>query len=238
MELTRTGLMTLVGAGAGAAALGPLLRPDSSFAAKKKSMPPTEEYTLPDLPYPADALEPHLDERTLRLHHDKHHAGYVKGLNSTLEKIQEAHSAKDFSNIASLCGDLAFHASGHVLHTLYFAGLSPKPGKPRGAFAKAVKAQFGGLEKMQAALVAASNAISGSGWGLLAYEPTGGRLLVLGLEKHENRMAVGALPLMPVDVWEHAYYLKYRNKRGEYTKAVMNVIDWKEVSERFGEIVG
>ncbi|OGP56946.1 MAG: superoxide dismutase [Deltaproteobacteria bacterium RBG_13_61_14] len=192
-------------------------------------------YELPALPYPPDALEPHLDGRTISIHHDKHHAGYVKGLNTTLEKLEEARAKNEFSAIQALSRALAFHGSGHVLHTLYFANLAPKSAGPKGALAEAIKAQFGSQETLQAQLTEASNTTAGSGWGVLAYEPFAGRLLVLQIEKHENQILAGAAPLLAIDVWEHAYYLKYQNLRADYLKAIWNVINWEEVNRRFDQ---
>jgi Fe-Mn family superoxide dismutase len=120
-----------------------------------------------------------------------------------------------------------------VFHTLYFANLAPKSAAPEGALLKEINADFGGLDALKAHLAAATAKVAGSGWGMLAYEPIGRRLMVLQIEKHENQMLCGAVPLLLVDVWEHAYYLKYQNRRGDYIDAIMNVINWDEVARRF-----
>jgi len=193
-----------------------------------------EPYKLPDLPYPVDALEPHLDARTLTIHREKHHAAYVNGLNAALADLQEARKKGDYKAVQSLARAVAFHGSGHVLHTLYFANLHPKPSPPSGALLSAIKAQFDSVEALTAQLTAVTNAVAGSGWGMLAYEPLGQRLLVLQIEKHENQMVCGAAPLLVIDVWEHAYYLKYQNKRPDYVQAILNVIHWDEVGRRLG----
>lgn len=213
---------------AGAAVLG--MPEQAALAAGEFTAKP---YALPELPYPYDALEPVIDERTLRIHHDKHHAGYVRGLNATLKKLQEARATGDYSAIQALSRALAFHGSGHVLHTLYFANLTSDPAKPGGALLEAVNNQFGGVDRMTAQLAAATAKVAGSGWGMLACEPLGCRLLVLQIEKHENQMLCGAVPLLLIDVWEHAYYLKYQNKRADYVKALMKLIHWEEVGRRF-----
>jgi len=192
-----------------------------------------ERYILPDLPYPYDALEPYIDKQTLMIHHDKHHAGYVRGLNGTLEKLKAAQAKGDVRHIRSLCRALAFHGSGHVLHTLYFSNLAPKGRAPRGTLLAAITSQFGSVDTLIEQLLAASETVSGSGWGVLAYEPLGGRLMVLQLEKHENQIVCGAAPLLVIDVWEHAYYLKYQNRRGEYLAALENVLDWEQAGKRF-----
>ena len=190
-------------------------------------------YTLPPLPYKPNELEPHLSAEILTLHHDKHHAAYVNGLNAALEKIAEAQKKKDFSAILTLARNVAFHGSGHILHTLYFANLTPKSTPPSGAFLKEVEAQFGDAETLKAQLNEVSAAVQGSGWGVLAYEPVGKRLLTLAVEKHENQNVAGALPLLVIDVWEHAYYLQYQNRRPDYLQAIWNVINWAEVGRRF-----
>lgn len=191
------------------------------------------KYTLPALPYKPDDLEPHLDGKTLRVHHDKHHAGYVKGLNNTLESLSEARKQNSQANVRKLLRALAFHGSGHVLHTLYFGNLSPQPGKPQGALENAIKKDCGSFSSLEAELSAAARTVAGSGWAVLAYEPFGGKLLVLQIEKHENQVFMGSIPILAVDVWEHAYYLKYQNRRADYVDALMKVVDWKTVSKRF-----
>lgn len=234
-NFSRREWLRMFGAGAmGATVLG---RPGGGHSKSSGSADPgaAKPYELPALPYPADALEPYLDGRTLRIHHDKHHAAYVKGLNTVLEKLEEARAKGDFSAIQALCRAVAFHGSGHVLHTLYFANLAPKSAGPKGALAAAIQAQFMSQATLQAQLTEASNTAAGSGWGVLAYEPLGGRLLVLQIEKHENQMVAGAVPLLVIDVWEHAYYLQYQNQRAEYLKAIWNVINWEEVEKRFNQ---
>ena len=192
-----------------------------------------EEYKLPELPYAPDALEPHIDAKTIGIHHDKHHAAYVAGLNGALAKLEEARKKGDFADVQHLSRLVAFHGSGHLLHSLYFANLAPKSGEPAGAFKDAISAQFGSLDTLKGQMTAACNSAAGSGWGLLTYEPVAGRLLVVQVEKHENQLVVGAIPLLVIDVWEHAYYIKYQNLRADYVKAIWNVINWKEVEKRF-----
>jgi len=191
------------------------------------------KYTLPPLPYSPDDLEPHLDGKTLRIHHGKHHAGYVKGLNNTLESLAEARKQNSQANVRKLLRALAFHGSGHILHTLYFGNLSPRPGKPQGALKQAIDKDYGGFSSLEAEIAAAARTVAGSGWAVLAYEPFGGKLLVLQVEKHENQVFTGTIPVLAVDVWEHAYYLKYQNRRADYVDALLKVVDWKTVSKRF-----
>ncbi len=194
------------------------------------------EYTLPKLPYGYDALEPVIDEQTVRLHHDKHHQGYLNGLNSTLKKLEEARKKGDYSDVKSLDRDLAFHGSGAVLHNLYWEGLCPssESREPRSRpFLDQVKRDFGSLEAMKAEMSAAAKAVEGSGWAVLAWEPLGGRLLVLQAENHQKLTIWGVTPLFVIDVWEHAYYLKYQNRRAEYVDNVWKIVNWAEIAERF-----
>jgi len=194
-------------------------------------------YALPDLPYKPNALEPHLSAEIVTIHHDKHHAAYVKGLNTALAGLEEARKKGDFSAVQSLSRALAFHGSGHLLHTLYFANLAPKPTPPAGALLDAIKAQFGSVESLTGQLSEATSSVAGSGWGVLAYEPMGRRLLVMQVEKHENQVVCGAAPLLVIDAWEHAYYLQYQNRRPDYIKAIWNVINWDEAGRRLEKAV-
>ena len=191
------------------------------------------QYVLPDLPYATDALAPHLSAEILTLHHDKHHAGYVRGLNVALDKLAAAREAGDFAQIKALSRALAFHGSGHVLHSLFWHSMSPDDGQASEEFLAAVQRDFGSVQAMQTQFAKASAAVEGSGWGVLAYEPVAGKLLVLQAEKHQNLTVWGAVPLLVCDVWEHAYYLQYQNKRADWVDAFMQLADWSFASERF-----
>jgi len=192
-------------------------------------------YELPPLPYGYGALAPAIDEKILRIHHGKHHAGYVKGLNATLAQLAAARHAGDMTAIQALSRKLAFHGSGHVLHTLYWASMRPgEPTKPEGALAAALARDFGSIDRCLAQLAAASKAVAGSGWGILVHEPVGSRLLILQVENHENLTIWGTTPLLVCDVWEHAYYLQYANNRGAYVDAFCKIIDWPAVARRYG----
>jgi Fe-Mn family superoxide dismutase len=195
-------------------------------------------YVLPDLPYAYDALAPHYEERTLRLHHDRHHAGYVKGLNAARGALAAARTAGDYANIKALSRALAFHGSGHVLHTLFWNSMTPG-GKPAPReFARAVDRDFGSWDAMAAQFAAATKAVEASGWGVLAYEPLAGRLIVLQAEKHQNLTMWGVVPLLVCDVWEHAYYLQYANKRGDWVGAFMKLANWEFAAKRYAGAVG
>lgn len=192
-------------------------------------------YTLPDLPYPHNALEPHLDEQTMRLHHGIHHQGYVNGLNNALGKLAEARESGDYSLVKHWSREVSFHGGGHYLHTLFWGVMTPNGGgEPQdGALKVQIDHDFGSFDKFKAHFLAASNAVEGSGWGVLAWEPVGQRLIIHQVEKQQDMSTWSNVPLLMVDVWEHAYYLRYQNRRAAYTEAFMNVVNWEEVARRF-----
>ncbi|MGE0685446.1 MAG: superoxide dismutase [Dehalococcoidia bacterium] len=190
-------------------------------------------YQLPDLTYDYVALEPHISGEIMALHHGKHHAAYVAGANTTLEKLDEVRSAGDFGAITMLEKNLAFHTSGHVLHSLFWANLSPDGGdKPTGELADAIERDFGSFDGFMAQLTNATNSVQGSGWGALAYEPLAKKLVVQQIYDHQGNIVAGSVPLLVIDAWEHAYYLQYRNVRADFVKAVWNVINWQDVAQR------
>ncbi len=192
-----------------------------------------KEYVLPPLPYDYAALEPHIDEATMRLHHDKHHLAYVNGLNAALSKLAASRESGDFAAVKHLSRETAFHGSGHLLHTVFWNNVTPGGGgEPSGKLAEAISESFGGFGAFMGQFKAASAAVEGSGWGLLVHEPMADRLLVMTAEKHQNLTAWGVKPLLVLDVWEHAYYLKYQNNRGAYIDAFTNVINWSDVAAR------
>ena len=195
------------------------------------------EHKLPDLPYGYDALEPHYDEQTVRLHHDLHHAGYVKGLNAAEEKIAAMIKSGDFAAVKAACADLAFHGSGHILHSMFWTNMKPNGGgEPTGDLAAAIDKQFGSYEAFRNLFLMAANAVAGSGWGILAHRKADDALVVLQAEKHENLTQWGVAPILALDVWEHAYYLKYQNKRPEWTKAFMeHLVNWDDVAKRLAQ---
>jgi len=196
-------------------------------------------YTLPPLPYAPDALEPHIDAQTMSLHHGKHHAGYVAGLNSALAALRAARDAGDAALIQHWSRQVSFHGSGHVNHTLFWLGMSPDGGgKPSGPLGAAIDRDFGSFEKFSWQFQAAAKSVEGSGWGWLALEPIARRLVVLQGENQQKLMMTGVVPLLGIDVWEHAYYLKYQNRRADYVAAFMHVIHWEHVQSLFARFVG
>ena len=191
-----------------------------------------ERAQLPQLPYPLDALEPHYDARTLELHHGKHHLAYVNSLNAALDKLAAARSAGDFALVKHLEREVAFHGGGHILHSIFWTNLAPNGGgAPDGALADALARDFGSFAAFDAQMRAAANAVEGSGWGVLAAEAGTGRLAIVQVEKHQNQLLPGWVPVFVLDVWEHAYYLKYQNRRAEWVDAVMqHLVNWPDVA--------
>ena len=192
------------------------------------------DYTLPDLPYDYGALEPHYSGQILELHHDKHHATYVAGANTTLEKLAEARAKEEYGAIVGLEKTLAFNVSGHVLHSVFWKNLSPDGGdKPAGELAAAIDEHFGSFDGFRAQLTQATTTVQGSGWGVLAWEPLGRRLLVEQVYDHQANLGNGSIPLLVFDAWEHAYYLQYKNVRADFVAALWNLVHWDDVAARF-----
>jgi Fe-Mn family superoxide dismutase len=191
------------------------------------------KHTLPALPYAYNALEPHYDEATLKLHHGKHHQAYVDGLNKAEDKLQEARVSGDFALIKHWERELAFHGSGHLLHSLFWANMTPNgQGEPQGKLLELINESFGSLDAFKKQFSAAAAAVEGSGWALLVQSTEFGGLHVLTVEKHQDITLIGAIPLLTVDVWEHAYYLKYQNRRAEWIAAWWNIVNWDDVAGR------
>jgi Fe-Mn family superoxide dismutase len=201
------------------------------------------QYVLPVLPYPYDALEPHIDKQTMELHHDKHHDAYVKGLNGAMKSLKEIRDGKrDASETQRWLRDAAFHGSGHFLHTIFWHNMAPPDkgggGQPAGILAKQIETDFGSFKNFLDQFQAAAAQVEGGGWGILAWEPIARQLIILQAEKHQNLTAWGVVPLLVVDVWEHAYYLKYQNKRKDYVASFMNVVNWSMVDRFFARARG
>jgi Fe-Mn family superoxide dismutase len=194
-----------------------------------------DTYVLPPLPYGYNALEPLLDEKTLRIHHDKHHAGYVKGLNTALEKLQAARKSSDYGTIKAVSRDLAFNGSGHMLHTLFWNSMSPAKPEIPALLTDALNKSFGSVDAARAQFAAATKDVEGSGWGVLAYEPIADKLLILQSEKHQNLTIWGVTPLLVCDVWEHAYYLQYQNDRATWVDNFMKMANWPFAAERLDQ---
>jgi Fe-Mn family superoxide dismutase len=191
-------------------------------------------HVLPPLPYDYSALEPHIDEQTMRLHHDIHHKGYVDGLNAAEEKLKGMRESGDFAAAQAVQRALAFHGSGHFNHVIFWETMGPGGGgTPGGDLGKQIDKDFGSFDKFQAHFSAAAASVEGNGWGILAWHPVAGHLVVLASMNHQNQGIHGAIPILMLDVWEHAYYLKYQNKRPAYVAAWWNVVNWENVAARF-----
>ncbi len=194
-------------------------------------------YSLPDLRYDYGALEPHISGKIMELHHDKHHAGYVKGANQALDKLGEAREKEDFTRLGALEKALAFNLSGHVLHSLFWQNLTPKGGgEPEGPLGDAISRDFGSFAKMKKQLTEAASTIMGSGWGALVWEPLAGKLLTTQIYDHQSNLAQGGVPILVLDAWEHAYYLQYQNKKTDFFEVIWKVWNWEDVAERFAAV--
>ena len=193
-------------------------------------------YTLPELAYDYGALEPHLSARILELHHDKHHKAYVDGANKVLERLQEVRASGDYGSINQLEKNLAFHLSGHILHSLFWKNLTPhSQDKPKGDLAAAIDEYLGSFDQFRAQLTEAANNVQGSGWAALSWEPVGHRLIVEQVYDHQGNVGQGGPPLLVLDMWEHAFYLQYENRKAEWVDAFWHLVDWDDVAIRFGK---
>jgi len=190
-------------------------------------------HELPPLPYDYNALEPYIDEQTMRLHHDKHHLAYVNGLNNAEAKLAEARQKNDFSLVKHWEREAAFHGAGHFLHSIFWQNMAPKAGgKPTGTLLDALTGRFGSFDSFMSHFKAAAVAVEGSGWALLVKNNMTKNLEILTAEKHQDLSQWVVTPLLVCDVWEHAYYLKYQNNRAAYVDAFSNVINWGDVQRR------
>lgn len=192
-------------------------------------------YELPDLPYDYDALEPHISGEIMRLHHDKHHQTYVDGANAALEGLEKAREEGcDQNTIRALSKNLAFNLGGHTNHSIFWKNLSPNGGgEPTGELAQAINRDFGSFEKFKDNFTNAALSLQGSGWAVLGYDHVAGRLVVEQMTDQQGNLSINLTPLLLLDMWEHAFYLQYKNVKADYVKAVWNVFNWEDVAERF-----
>ena len=192
------------------------------------------DYTLPDLPYDYAALEPHISAKIMELHHDKHHAAYVAGANTALQQLAEARDSGNLGNVNKLEKDLAFHLGGHVNHSIFWTNLSPDGGdKPVGELASAIDDGFGSFDKFTAHFTAAAMGLQGSGWAVLSWDPIGKQLIIQQLFDQQANSAMGTIPVLQLDMWEHAFYLDYLNVKADYVKAFWNIANWDNAGKRF-----
>ena len=198
-----------------------------------------KRYELPQLPYAYNALEPYIIEEIMRLHHTKHHQAYVNGANAALEKIEKAAKGEIQIDVRAVLRDLSFNLDGHKLHSIFWPNMAPPGkggGKPGGAIADKINAEFGSFENFKKLFSDAAKTVEGVGWALLLYDPEVDRLVLTQIEK-QNLMHLAELPiLLAIDVWEHAYYLQYKNDRASYVDNWWNVVNWDDVEQKFSKV--
>jgi superoxide dismutase, Fe-Mn family len=197
---------------------------------------PIGGHVLPPLPYAYDALEPYISQEIMKLHHTKHHQSYVDGLNKAEKMMQKAREANDYDILKHWEREAAFHGSGHYLHTIFWNNMTPNGGgQPRGELLQQINKDFGSFEKFKKHFTEAADKVEGVGWALLVWSPRSRRLEILQTEKHQLMTQWDTIPLLVLDVWEHAYYLQYKNNRADYIKNWWNIVNWRDVEQRFQE---
>ncbi|XP_071954808.1 superoxide dismutase [Mn], mitochondrial-like isoform X2 [Antedon mediterranea] len=213
-----------------------ILRPTLQFTAH---LSVRGEHTLPSLPYDYSALSPIISADIMELHHKKHHQTYVTNLNAAEVKLKEAQEKGNVNAMIALQPALKFNGGGHINHSIFWENLSPNGGgEPKGELAQAIKKDFGSFDKLVEKMSAATIAIQGSGWGWLGYDSRNGSLTIATCPNQDPLLpTTGLTPLLGIDVWEHAYYLQYKNVRPDYVKAIWNIINWQDVSERYREAI-
>lgn len=194
-------------------------------------------YELPDLPYAYDALEPHISAEIMELHHDKHHANYVKGANAALEALEaERGGDADADKIRALSKNLAFNLGGHTNHSIFWKNMAPNAGgNPTGAIAEAIDRDFGSFEGFKKQFSAVANGLQGSGWAVAGYDHIAGRLIIQQMTDQQGNISVDFTPVLMLDMWEHAFYLQYKNVKADYIEAWWNVVNWDDVNERYAK---
>lgn len=192
------------------------------------------DYTLPELAYDYSALAPSISGAIMELHHSKHHQAYVTGANTALAQLADARDKDDFAWVNKLEKDLAFNLGGHINHSIFWTNLSPDGGdKPTGDLAAAIDDQFGSFDKFAAHFTAVALGVQGSGWAVLAYDSIGQKLIIVQFFDQQGNLPAGIVPILMLDVWEHAYYLDYKNVRADYVKAFWNIANWANAQARF-----
>ena len=184
------------------------------------------------LPYSENFLEPYMDAETLHLHYTFHHGGAMKAANKDMENIRKAMDGNSFETVDYYTKKLAYHFSSHVLHSIFWTNLTNKKTEPSGTLLKDIEKDFGSYDKLKSYIAATSKNVDGAGWGILGYQPYSHKLTILQCENHEKLTQWGVVPILVIDVWEHAYYLKYKNRRNEFVDALFNIINWDNVAER------
>jgi len=198
----------------------------------------TQTYELPSLPYDYGSLQPHYDPDALEIHHLKHHAVYVDGANETLSGLREARCRHDYDTLNMLQKNLAFHLSGHLLHSMFWRNLSPAGGgEPEGELAGSLDRAFEGVQLFREQFTNAALGMQGSGWAALSWDPVGSSLVVEQIYDHQGNTGNGTIPLLVLDMWEHAYYLQHRNEKQKWVESFWEMVNWADVSRRLEKVV-
>lgn len=212
----------------------PLITRKKEEAIVDHLMVPPGQHRLPPLPYPYHALEPVISAEALRIHHDHHHRSYVEGLNRAELELAAARRTGNFSLVKHWERELAFHGSGHILHSIFWTVMAPvgRGGQPGPETRNQIARYFGSISVVLEQFSAAARDVEGSGWAILCWQPAWQRLEILTAEKHQDLTQWGGIPILVVDVWEHAYYLDYQNRRPDYVEAWWQLVNWSEVEKR------
>lgn len=189
-------------------------------------------YIQQPLPYSNKHLEPYMDEETLHLHYTYHHGGAVNGANKDLQMIKKSIADNNLETIDYWTRKLAFHLSSHILHSIFWTNLTNKKTEPGGDLLKRIEKDFGSYDQLKLYLAKTSKDVDGNGWGILGYQPYVNKLTILQCENHEKITQWGVIPLLVIDVWEHSYYLKYKNKRADFVDSLFNIINWDNAAQR------
>ncbi|WP_437131454.1 superoxide dismutase [Bacillus atrophaeus] len=207
---------------------------EAGGTSERKTYVPIGKHVLPKLPYKYSALEPYISREIMTLHHTKHHQSYVDGLNKAELELKKARQTKNYELVAHWERELAFHGAGHYLHSIFWFSMHPNgKRRPTGALFQMIDLSFGSYSAFKEHFTQAAKKVEGVGWAILVWSPRSGRLEILAAEKHQLFSQWDVIPLLPLDVWEHAYYLQYKNERAKYVDNWWNVVDWREAEKRF-----
>ncbi|MBX7126509.1 MAG: superoxide dismutase [Cyclobacteriaceae bacterium] len=190
-------------------------------------------FVLQPLPYAENFLEPGMDQETLHLHYNFHHGDAVKAANKDLQLVKKALDNNDLETVDYWTRKLSYHLSSHILHTIFWTNLTNKKTDPGGDLLKQIEKDFGSFDKLKLLIAKTSKGVDGNGWGILGYHPYTQKLTILQCENHEKLTQWGVIPILVIDVWEHSYYLKYRNRRAEFVDNLFPILNWDNVAERF-----
>lgn len=190
-------------------------------------------FALQPLPYAETFLEPAMDQETVHLHYTFHHGDAVKAANKDLQMIRKALDENNVETVDYWTKKLSYHLSSHILHTIFWTNLTNRKSDPKGALLKQIEKDFGSFDKLKLLIAKTSKGVDGNGWGILGYHPSTQKLTVLQCENHEKLTQWGVIPVLVIDVWEHSYYLKYRNRRAEFVDNLFSIVNWDNVADRF-----